>query len=80
MPCAQITRIQKLGALFFWQASTRKTPCVQGPDAEKSRGVPTCYLDLEAAATDFPLMFVRCKKRFKDGKEHRYGAWSKTAA
>ena len=36
--------------------------------------MPTNPLDPEAVAAESPLMFVRCKKRFKDGKEHRY--WS----
>ena len=36
--------------------------------------MPTYPLDRGAAAADDSPMFVRCKRRFKDGKEHRY--WS----
>ena len=36
--------------------------------------MPTYPLDRDAAAADDSPMFVRCKRRFKDGKEHRY--WS----
>ena len=36
--------------------------------------MPTYPLDRDAGAADDSAMFVRCKKRFKDGKEHRY--WS----
>ena len=36
--------------------------------------MPTYPLDLAGKAPDALHMFVRCKRRFKDGKEHRY--WS----
>ena len=36
--------------------------------------MPTLLLDSEADCADDLFMFVRCKKRRKDGKEHRY--WS----
>ena len=36
--------------------------------------VPTYPLDRTGKAPDASAMFVRCKRRFKDGKEHRY--WS----
>ena len=36
--------------------------------------MPTCPPDPEVATAKSPPMFVRRKKRFKDGKEHR--SWS----
>ncbi|MCY4259251.1 MAG: hypothetical protein OXC91_03180, partial [Rhodobacteraceae bacterium] len=34
--------------------------------------MPTCPLDRTGKAPDALALFVRCKRRFKDGKEHRY--------
>ena len=45
-----------------------------GFSSPERRVVPTYPLERAGKAPDALPMFVRCKRRFKDGKEHRY--WS----
>ena len=38
----------------------------------RSRAVPTCSIDPKTGVSESQPVFVRCKKRFTDGKKHRF--------